>query len=59
MRYFEDLHVGERIELGSVTVTEEEIITFASNSHFIFHLSRRSTRTTVALSQVGGIPSAC
>ena len=29
MRYFEDFHVGERIELGSVTVTEEEIIAFA------------------------------
>src|SRR5215469_4322430 len=29
MRYFEDFQVGERIELGSVTVTEEEIITFA------------------------------
>ena len=29
MRYFEDFKVGERIELGSVTVTEEEIITFA------------------------------
>ena len=30
MRYFEDFQVGERIELGSVTVTEEEIIAFAS-----------------------------
>ena len=29
MRYFEDFQVGERIELGSVTVTEEEIIAFA------------------------------
>ena len=29
MRYFEDFRVGERIELGSVTVTEEEIIDFA------------------------------
>jgi acyl dehydratase len=29
MRYFEDFQVGQRIELGSVTVTEEEIITFA------------------------------
>ena len=29
MRYFEDFKVGERIELGSVTVTEEEIIDFA------------------------------
>ena len=29
MRYFEDFRVGERIELGSVTVTEEEIIAFA------------------------------
>lgn len=29
MRYFEDFQVGERIELGSVTVTEEEIIAFS------------------------------
>ena len=29
MRYFEDFQVGERIELGSRTVTEEEIIAFA------------------------------
>ena len=29
MRYFEDFKVGECIELGSVTVTEEEIIAFA------------------------------
>ncbi len=29
MRYFEDFQVDERIELGSVTVTEEEIIAFA------------------------------
>jgi acyl dehydratase len=29
MRYFEDFQVGERIELGSVMVTEEEIIAFA------------------------------
>ena len=29
MRYFEDFQVGERIELGSLTVTEEEIIAFA------------------------------
>jgi acyl dehydratase len=29
MRYFEDFQVGEQIELGSVTVTEEEMIAFA------------------------------
>ena len=29
MRYFEDFQVGECIELGSVTVSEEEIIAFA------------------------------
>ena len=29
MRYFEDFQVGERIELGSLTVSEEEIIAFA------------------------------
>jgi acyl dehydratase len=29
MRYFEDFQVDERIELGSVTVNEEEIIDFA------------------------------
>lgn len=29
MRYFEDFRVGEVIELGSKTVTEEEIIEFA------------------------------
>jgi len=29
MRYFEDFQVGESIELGSKSLTEEEIITFA------------------------------
>ena len=29
MRYFEDFHVGETFDLGKITVTEEDIITFA------------------------------
>ncbi len=29
MRYFEDFHVGDSFDLGSVTVTEQDIITFA------------------------------
>lgn len=29
MRTFEELRVGERVDLGSVTVTEEEILAFA------------------------------
>jgi acyl dehydratase len=40
MRYFEDFQVGERIELGSVTVTEEELIAFAREfDPQPFHLS--------------------
>jgi acyl dehydratase len=30
MRYWEDFHVGDVTELGPVTVTEEEIVAFAS-----------------------------
>ena len=30
MRYFEDFNAGDVLELGSVTVTEEEIVEFAS-----------------------------
>ena len=41
MRYFEDFQVGERIELGSLTVTEEEIIAFARQfDPQPFHISR-------------------
>lgn len=29
MRYFEDFHVGDTFDLGSIPITEEEIITFA------------------------------
>jgi acyl dehydratase len=29
MRYFEDFHIGDTFELGPLTVTQEEIITFA------------------------------
>lgn len=29
MRYFEDFHVGDTFDLGQISVTEEEIISFA------------------------------
>jgi len=45
MRYFEDFQVGERIELGSVTVTEEEIIAFAQQyDPQPFHISPDQTK---------------
>jgi acyl dehydratase len=45
MRYFEVFQVGERIELGSRTVTEEEIIAFARQyDPQLFHISPEQSK---------------
>jgi len=47
MYYFEDLQVGETVDLGTVTPTQEEIIAFArqfDRNIFILMLSEPATR---------------
>jgi acyl dehydratase len=47
MRYFEDFEVGEVINLGSVTVTKEEIINFASQfDPQPFHIDEEAAQKT-------------
>jgi acyl dehydratase len=47
MRYWEDLRVGDVVELGPVTVTEEEIVEFASRyDPQPFHLDAEAGRRT-------------
>ncbi len=48
MRYFEDFKVGETIELGSRTINEEEIITFAQQfDPQPFHLDKEKARVSI------------
>src|ERR1700694_2277715 len=48
MRYFEDFKVGEVIEVGNVTLTEEEIIKFASQfDPQPFHLSEEGAKNSI------------
>jgi acyl dehydratase len=49
MRYFEDFHVGDVFELGSLSVTEEEIIDFARKFDPQFFISTRGARATRSL----------
>lgn len=47
-RHFEDLAVGEVIELGTVTVSREMIISFATEfDPFPFHLDERAARASL------------
>ena len=47
-RHFEDLAVGERIELGRVTVTKEMITSFAREfDPFPFHLDEKAARESL------------
>jgi acyl dehydratase len=47
-RHFEDLAVGETIELGRVTVTREMIISFATEfDPFPFHLDEAAARASL------------
>ena len=48
MRYLEDFHVGEVVDLGSVTVTEEEILDFARKfDPQPFHVDPEAARETM------------
>lgn len=48
MRYFEDFRVGESIELGSKTVTEEEIIKFAQKfDPQPFHVDKEKAKDSI------------
>ncbi|HUH08578.1 MAG TPA: MaoC family dehydratase [Egibacteraceae bacterium] len=48
MRYFEDLAVGETLELGSVAVTEDEIVEFATRyDPQPFHIDRAAAGRSV------------
>lgn len=45
MRYFEDFSVGEIIDLGHISVTEDEIITFATQfDPQPFHVNKEQAR---------------
>ncbi len=47
-RHYEDLAIGEVIELGSVTVTKEMIISFASEfDPFPFHLDEAAAKASL------------
>ena len=47
MRYFEDFHVGDTFELGQVTVTEEDILTFARQfDPQPFHVDREKAKNS-------------
>lgn len=47
-RYFEDFHVGEVIDLGSVSVTQEEILAFARQfDPQPFHVDLERAKTAV------------
>jgi acyl dehydratase len=48
MRYFEDFKVGESIELGSWTVTEDEIIEFAKEfDPQPFHIDKEKAKQSI------------
>ncbi len=48
MRYFEDFRPGEQIEIGAVTVTEEEIVEFARRyDPQPFHVDPEAAKGTV------------
>lgn len=47
MKYFEDFQVGDKFELGTYTVTKEEIITFARQfDPQLFHLDEEAAKHT-------------
>ena len=53
-RHFEDLALGERIELAAITVTKEMIIEFATEfDPFPFHLDEDAARKSL----LGGLAS--
>lgn len=53
-RHFEDLHVGEVIDLGHTTVSKEMIITFAREfDPFPFHLDEEAAKKSL----LGGLAS--
>jgi acyl dehydratase len=48
VRYFEDYHVGETYELGSISVTEEEIIAFAQQfDPQYFHIDAQRAKDSI------------
>ena len=48
VRYFEDVEVGETIDCGSHTVTEEEILEFAGRyDPQAFHVDREAARESI------------
>jgi len=54
LRHFEDLSVGEVIDLGKTTVTREMIVTFAREfDPFPFHLDEKAARASL----LGGLAS--
>jgi acyl dehydratase len=53
-RHFEDLHIGEIIDLGHIAVTREMITTFAREfDPFPFHLDEKAARASL----LGGLAS--
>jgi acyl dehydratase len=48
MHYFEDFHAGDTFELGPLTVTQEEIITFAKQfDPQYFHIDPQRARDSI------------